>query len=82
MASRALSQPLWRHNGELTQQEKLTTSKDSLLNTGTAIVALLIALALIMACTQTSEGGHAGAPVEWGYSGEGGLATWGSLSDK
>ena len=35
-----------------------------------------------MACNQTSEGAHAGAPVEWGYSGEGGPATWGSLSDK
>ena len=73
---------LWRHNGELIQQEKLTTSKDSLSNTGPALVALLIALALIMACNQTSEGAHAGAPVEWGYSGEGGPATWGSLSDK
>ena len=51
-----------------------------MLNTGTALVALLIAQALTMTCNQTSDGGHAGAPVEWGYSGESGPASWGSLS--
>ena len=53
-----------------------------MLDTGMVMAALLIPLGLTMACNSASDDGRAGGPVEWEYSGEGGPANWGSLSEE
>ena len=52
------------------------------MHTVMVLAAMLITLALTMSCNQSSDDGSAGGPLEWGYSGEGGPANWGGLSQE